>query len=104
MENYFFDAEERGGQDRSLVLITYDIIDNKKRTKLAKMLKGYGTRVQKSAFEAWLTKAQYNKMIGAVPPYCGPDDSIRIYKIIGKGQVKSWGYSVQTLNDDVIVM
>lgn len=104
MENYFFDANERSGQDKSLVLITYDIIDNKKRTKLAKMLQGYGTRVQKSAFEAWLTKAQYNKLVGEVPPYCDKDDSIRIYKIIGKGQVKSWGYSVQTLNDDVIVM
>ncbi len=104
MENYFFDIDHENGQDKSLVLIVYDIIDNKKRTKLAKLLQGYGVRVQKSAFEAWLTKTQYNKLISDVPPFCGGEDSIRIYKIIGKGQVKSWGYSVQSLNDDVIVM
>ena len=41
MENYFFDIDHENGQDKSLVLIVYDIIDNKKRTKLAKLLQGY---------------------------------------------------------------
>lgn len=104
MENYFFDIDDHAGQDKSLVLIVYDIVDNKKRTQLAKLLQGYGTRVQKSAFEAWLTKKKYSQLVEAIPKYCDQEDSIRVYKIIGKGQVKSWGYSVQTLNDDVIII
>lgn len=104
MENYFFDIDSQAGQDKSLVLIVYDIVDNKKRTKLAKLLGGYGTRVQKSAFEAWLTKKKYNKLVSLIPDYCDQEDSIRIYKIIGKGQVKSWGYSVQTMNEEIVIM
>jgi len=40
-----------------LVLVTYDISDNKRRTKLATFLEGYGRRVQKSVFECFLTQA-----------------------------------------------
>ena len=38
-----------------LVLVTYDIPDNKRRTKLAIFLEGYGRRVQKSVFECFLS-------------------------------------------------
>ena len=34
--------------DKKLILIIYDIIDNKRRTKMVKLLESYGTRVQKS--------------------------------------------------------
>ena len=51
-ENYFFDIEEKPDNDKVFVLIIYDIVDNKRRLKLAKFLAGYGFRVQKSAFEA----------------------------------------------------
>lgn len=104
MENYFFEIDDESGQDKSLVLIVYDIIDNKKRTKLAKFLQGYGTRVQKSAFEAHLTRAQYEKLTRELPKFCGEEDSIRTYKIIGKGQVKAWGYSIQSIQDDVVIV
>ena len=51
MENYFFDIQEEKKDDRVFVLIIYDIVDNKRRVKLAKYLQGYGFRVQKSALE-----------------------------------------------------
>ena len=35
--------------DKKLVLIIYDIIDNKRRSKMVKLLESYGVRVQKSA-------------------------------------------------------
>ncbi|NEP62230.1 MAG: CRISPR-associated endonuclease Cas2 [Symploca sp. SIO2G7] len=38
-----------------LVLVVYDIPDNKRRTKLAKFLEGYGRRVQYSVFECFLS-------------------------------------------------
>jgi CRISPR-associated protein Cas2 len=38
-----------------LVLVIYDIPDDKRRTKLSNLLEGYGRRVQKSAFECFLS-------------------------------------------------
>lgn len=46
---------EDEGNDKYLILIIYDISDNKHRLEISKLLEGYGTRIQKSAFEAWLT-------------------------------------------------
>lgn len=44
-------------------IISYDIVDDKTRLKLFKILKDYGTHVQFSVFEATLNKKQYNKML-----------------------------------------
>ena len=49
--------------DKKLVLIIYDIIDNKRRTKMVKLLESYGTRVQRSAFEALINRSQYSKLL-----------------------------------------
>ena len=35
---------------------------------------------------------------------CSADDSVRVYKIIGKSQVKAWGLDVNTGDDDVILI
>ena len=59
MENYFFEAEKEKSPDKVFVLIIYDIVDNKRRTKLAKYLQGFGFRGQKSAFEAVIPKKKY---------------------------------------------
>ena len=39
-----------------IVLIIYDIVDNKIRLKMVKCLERYSVRVQKSAFEALLNR------------------------------------------------
>lgn len=36
------------------IIVAYDIVDNKRRTRLAKGMKSYGYRVQKSVFECQL--------------------------------------------------
>ena len=61
-EDYFFEESNEGRSDRLFVLVIYDIVDNKKRVKFAKYLQGYGTRIQKSAFEAHLTRKVYEKL------------------------------------------
>lgn len=86
------------------VLIIYDIIDNKKRTKLAKHLQGYGFRIQKSAFEATISKSKYNKLLNEMPVFVSEGDSIKVYKIIGKGQVTSFGVETDVKQDDIIVI
>lgn len=42
-----------------LYLISYDIAVDKRRTKIAKLLEGFGQRVQYSVFECDLTTKQY---------------------------------------------
>ena len=39
-------------------IISYDIVDDKRRTKVAKLLEGYGTRVQYSVFECDLSQQE----------------------------------------------
>ena len=105
MENYFFDTEVQASPKKLLVLIIYDITDNKKRIKFAKHLEGYGMRVQKSAFEARLTKKKYEKLLKEIPRFCGADDSIRVYRISGQSQISVWGTKeIPPDEEDVIVI
>ncbi len=103
-ENYFFSIEEDIDYNKKLILIIYDIIDNKKRTKFSKLMEGYGNRIQKSAFEAKLTHKQYNKLLSEIPKFCGEKDSIRVYKLTGKCQITSWGVTDVTDEDDVVIL
>ncbi len=79
-------------------------MENKRRVKLAKYLQGYGFRVQKSAFEALIPKRKYEKLLAELPRFIGKEDSIKVYKIIGKGQVTSFGQNPESEPEDVIVI
>lgn len=95
-EEYYFQISEELGDDKCFILIIYDITDNKRRVKFAKLLEGYGKRVQKSAFEAMLTPQKYDKLVNEIPRFTSTkngEDSVRIYRIIGKGKVTAWGNS-----------
>jgi CRISPR-associated endonuclease Cas2 len=89
---------------RWYVLIIYDIPDNRKRTRLAKLLSGYGFRIQKSAFEAILTKPKYTKMLQALKKLVNDEDNIRIYRIRGIGEVTIFGSGELIENEDVVVL
>jgi len=43
-------------------IISYDIVNDKRRTKVMKLLKGYGTRVQYSVFECRLNAVELTKL------------------------------------------
>lgn len=104
LEEYFFDTAEEVNENKLFILIIYDIIDNKKRNKLAKYLQGYGNRVQKSAFEAMLTRQKYDKLIKEMPAFVTREDSVRIYRISGKGQVTAWGVQNNIEQEEIIVI
>jgi CRISPR-associated protein Cas2 len=62
------------------VVVSYDIPDNKRRSRVAKVLEGYGYRVQKSVFECELSPELYEKMKKRLEKRIKPDqDSIRYY-------------------------
>ena len=61
-------------------VISYDIPDDRRRNQLAKVLKGFGNRVQYSVFEAHLNKRQYEALKRAVENLIEPsEDSVRYY-------------------------
>lgn len=63
-------------------VISYDIPDNRRRSQLAKVLKGFGTRVQYSVFEAHLTRSQFEQMKHAVARVIDTaEDSVRYYAL-----------------------
>ena len=80
MERYCFGNQE----NKNRYLVIYDIADNKKRTKVAKLFEGYGMRVQLSAFEFSLTKIQYKKLQQKLFKIINDEDNIRIYQLNSK--------------------
>jgi len=107
IENYFFDTGEKCEKGlRFYVLVIYDIMDNKRRVKLAKLMKSYGFRVQKSAFEARLSEGKLNKLLSHLPHYVADNgsDSIRIYKLRGNGVVTVIGKDEAVAEDEVIII
>lgn len=65
-------------------VISYDIPDNGRRGQLSKVLKGFGTRVQYSVFEAHLNPRQYEELKRAVDRVIDfSKDSVRYYTLCG---------------------
>ncbi|MFM8306162.1 MAG: CRISPR-associated endonuclease Cas2 [Microcystis aeruginosa] len=83
-------------------VVSYDISDDKRRTKIHNTLKSYGQRVQYSVFECDLTDTQYAKLRGRLSKLIKPDtacpelrrrDSIRFYFLCAccRGKVERIG-------------
>ena len=79
-------------------MVSYDIPDDKRRTKLAKTIKDFGDRVQYSVFECNLDSDLLDKMTTRIEKIVDKkEDSVRIYslcaacerviRIIGAGEV-----------------
>lgn len=97
-----FIAEERR---KYLVVVIYDIVDNKRRAAFAKYLKGYGVRVQKSAFECILPANKYEKLVKGIPRLIDPaEDQIRVYKLTSNADVRAWGTMDLIEEEEVIII
>ena len=81
-----------------LYIVSYDIPDTPRRTKIAKILDVFGDRVQYSVFECLIDKTLLNKMVSRLQGVVNEaEDSIRIYalcrdcekiiSILGQGEV-----------------
>lgn len=67
---------------RVFCVIAYDVSDNKRRTKVVKILEKYGVRVNYSVFECILTEVKYQKMQQALEKQINPrEDQIVYYPI-----------------------
>lgn len=89
-----------------LVIISYDIEDDKTRTRLAHQLKDFGPRVQFSVFEADISESELRrltKLLAAVD--LAKDDSIRLYRVCEAcaEKITIWGSGKVTQDQDYYI-
>lgn len=84
-------------------LIIYDIVKNKRRNKLCKMLEGFGIRVQKSCFEVLLEPSSYGVLQKELSNFYDEDemDNIIIYPLINS-KIQRYNTETITFDDDLI--
>ena len=76
-----------------------------RRVKFAKTMNGYGFRVQKSAFEALIEENLFQKLRKEIPKLIEPtEDSVRIYRMTGYGEVNLFGVNDKIEADDVMII
>ncbi len=84
--------------DKKFYLVCYDIVEDRRRNRVMKLLKGYGFHVQKSVFECYLSATQLERLSKRLSREVDvKTDSVRIYpmtlqsvrqvQIIGIGEV-----------------
>lgn len=65
-------------------VVTYDIPDDRRRTRLFKLLREYGDGAQLSFFECFLTPGQFSELKHRVLGLADPDeDDFRFYEMCG---------------------
>ncbi len=89
------------------ILISYDIRDDKKRTRFANRLKDFGKRVQLSVFEAEVGGGELDrlrKIIAAVE--LEEEDTIRMYRLCADciGKIALWGAGEVTRDKDFFIV
>lgn len=88
-------------------LVSYDIPDTPRRTKISKTLKDFGERVQYSVFECLLDQVLLDKMVYRLEKIIEKEeDSIRIYGLCGNCEkaVKVMGLGVVTKDDKYFIL
>ncbi len=89
-------ADSEGSEDdlyserKYIILVIYDIISDKQRVKMARVLSGYGIRVQKSAFEARLNKKQYQRLLEDIRKILKDEDNVGINLCIKHSLYRIW--------------
>jgi len=69
------------------IVVSYDISDDKRRTRLHHTLKNFGTPVQYSVFECVLDETQFRRMKEAVAKVIKKDiDLVRYYSLCQRCQ------------------
>ncbi|GHV28309.1 CRISPR-associated endoribonuclease Cas2 [Synergistales bacterium] len=92
---------------KMLRLISYDITNNKKRTRAAKILEGNARRVQYSVFETFLAEGELSELISKILPFVSSEegDSLLVYRLCGNCSEhrNAWGSSVIDWEEPVII-
>lgn len=103
-EDYFGTEAEKPHEKRHLAVIIYDIPDNKQRLRMVKYLESFGRRVQKSAFEAWLTDQKFDKLCVGMDNIVHDEDHVKIYWLRGASETHVWGDPPNFDEEEVVII
>jgi CRISPR-associated protein Cas2 len=78
------------------ILVSYDIVQDKTRYKVSKLLEDFGVRIQKSVFECDLNDLQFSKLKKGVEKLIDKKaDRVRYYSLckqcVGRVVISGWG-------------
>lgn len=73
---------------RSFVVVAYDIADDRRRERVAKILEGYGERVQYSVFECRLDRMQYLRLRHALEEVIVSDEDVISFYFLCEADVR----------------
>ncbi|MDL5054159.1 CRISPR-associated endonuclease Cas2 [Oscillatoria laete-virens NRMC-F 0139] len=89
-------------------LICYDIIEDRRRTKVSALLEAYGVRVQKSVFEVVVTPPQFKKLEQQLKKIIDSEcDQLRFYPLSEKCRTHLIILGLQpkfTLDDSAVII
>ena len=90
-----------------MILISYDIKDDKKRAKFSKYLLKFGNRLQYSVYEIQNSERILDNIIADIEnkymKIFGEEDSVMIMKLSKNCEIKRFGYVVHDEEDLLIV-
>ncbi len=92
---------------KHLYLVCFDIVSDKIRYRVVKILLKYGTRVQKSVFECFLDDRQYLRLKSEIEQKLDfAQDSVRYYLLCRNCEknIVISGLGIFTRDEDVIIV
>lgn len=92
------------GDTQYLLLVAFDISDNKKRRKLTKFLLARGTRVQRSVFECKGNHAFRKKLMDYFSDFYDEGDNIRMYTLPVDTEIISHGEVMEDELEDFYIL
>lgn len=89
----------------TLYIVAYDIPVDRRRTKVHRVLSGYGQWTQYSLFECWLTRRQYIELRAKLAKHLDADtDSVRFYPLCAACQQNVVTVGSAQPNDPVTII
>lgn len=95
------------GAERHRYVVSYDIPEDRRRNRVARVLEGHGERVQYSVFECLLTEKQFERLWEELGRMIEPqEDSLRGYRLcpLCAGRVLVAGQAPQVEVPEVYVV
>lgn len=88
-----------------MYVVAYDVSDDRRRARLFKALKHYGTAVQESVFECHLTLTQFTQMRQAIERVIDPRvDQVRYYDLCPTCSRRTQATAASRLTSDPIAI
>lgn len=90
-----------------MYVLVYDVVDDRRRNRLHRSLKNFGTAVQRSVFEFDLSSGEADKMMEHVERIIETEeDVVRLYRICQSclAQVRILGQGEPTIDPDYYIV